>query len=132
MNAHSEAPSEHGNAPGHHLPGEQSAGGHRYRHGKPASWALVGVTIAAFVAGGFAIVCGLWWLFWVCLGVALLSVPAGKAIGIMGDTVLAGDPSQQAGQGGMVADDVGSAADPGVDVGPRPAMTRGTLPSVRS
>jgi hypothetical protein len=52
------------------------------------------VVIAAFVAGGFAIVCGIWWLFWACLGVAFLAVPAGKAIDIMGDTVLAGDPSE--------------------------------------
>jgi hypothetical protein len=79
------------------------------------------VVIAAFVAGGFAIVCGIWWLFWACLGVAFLAVPAGKAIDIMGDTVLAGDPSED----GAVAEDTGSAADPGVNVGPAFAIPRG-------
>jgi hypothetical protein len=56
-----------------------------------------------FVAGGLAVVNHLWLLFWVCLGVTVLSVPAGKLAGIMNDTVLAGDPSLQAGQGGQVA-----------------------------
>ena len=125
MNAQSGEPSEHGTAPGNHVPGEQPIGGHPHSHGKPASWALVGVIIAAFVAGGFAIVCGISWLFWACLGVVLLAVPVGKAIDIMGDTVLAGDPSEQAGQDGAVAEDTGSAADPGVNVGPSPAIPRG-------
>ena len=58
-----------------------------------------------FIAGGLAVVSHLWWLFWVCLGVTVLSVPAGKVIGIMNDTVLAGDPSLQAGQEGTVAED---------------------------
>jgi hypothetical protein len=52
--------------------------------------------------------------------VTILSVPAGKVIGIMNDTVINGDPARQVGQGGNVADDTGLAADPGVDVGPRP------------
>ena len=125
MNPQSREPSAHDTAPGNHLPGEQPIGGHPHSHGKPASWVLVGVTIAAFVAGGFAIVCGIWWLFWACLGVVFLVVPAGKAIDIMGDTVLAGDPSGEAGQDGAMADDTGSAADPGVNVGPAPAITHG-------
>jgi hypothetical protein len=125
MNVQSREPSEHGNAPGNHLPGERPNGGHPHSHGKPASWAFVGVIIAAFVAGGFAIVCGIWWLFWACLGVAFAAVPVGKAIDVMGDTVLAGDPSEQPGQDGPVAEDTGSSADPGVDVGPTPAITRG-------
>jgi hypothetical protein len=53
--------------------------------------------------------------------VTVLSVPAGKVIGIMNDTVINGDPGRQKGQGGTVAEDTGSAADPGVDVGPRAA-----------
>jgi hypothetical protein len=57
------------------------------------------------------------WLFWVCLGITVVSVPAGKVIGIMNDTVLAGDPSLQAGPEGTVAEDTGSAVDPGVNVG---------------
>ncbi len=43
----------------------------------------------------------------------------------MNDTVINGDPGQQKGQGGTVAEDTGSAADPGVDVGPRPAAAAG-------
>jgi hypothetical protein len=110
-------PSEHGTAPGHHGSGEQPVGGHEYLHGRPVSWVLVGVLVAAFIAGGLAVVNHLWWLFWVCLGVTVLSVPAGKVIGIMNDTVLAGDPSLQTGQEGTVAEDTGSAVDPGVNVG---------------
>ena len=117
----SDGPSEHGTAPGNHLPGEQPVAGHEHLHGRPISWVFVAVLIAAFIAGAFAIVDHIWPLFWVCLGVTVLSVPAGKVIGIMGDTVLVGDPSAQAGQGGQVADDVGSAVHPGVDVGPAPA-----------
>lgn len=56
-------------------------------HGKPASWALVLVVIAAFAAGGAAVIYHLWVLFWVCAGIILLSVPVGKVIGIMNDTV---------------------------------------------
>jgi len=43
----------------------------------------------------------------------------------MNDTVINGDPAQQKGQGGTAAEDTGSAADPGVDVGPRPAAAPG-------
>lgn len=110
--------SEHGTAPGGHMPGEQTVGGHTHLHGRPVSWVLVSVIIAAFVAGAFAITTHTWWLFWVCLSVVVLSVPVGKIVRIMDDTVLAGDPSQQPGQGGPVAEDAGSAVHPGVDVSP--------------
>ena len=118
---HADGPSEHGTAPGQHLPGEAAVGGHGHLHGRPASWVFVAVLIAAFIAGAFAIVNKLWPLFWVCLGVTVLSVPAGKVVGIMGDTVLVGDPSGQTGQEDHVADDAGSAVHPGVDVGPIPS-----------
>ncbi len=120
MSADTDGRAEQGTAPGSHLPGERAVGGHERLHGRPVSWVLVGVLIVAFIAGGRAIVNQLWWLFWVCLGVTILSVPAGKVIGIMSDTVINGDPAQQVGQGGTVAEDTGSAADPGVNVGPRP------------
>ena len=97
--------SEHGSAPGGHMPGEVSAGGHPHLHGRPVSWALVSVVIAAFTADGLAIVNHLWWLFWMCLALTVLAVPAGKIIGIMDDTALAGDPAQQAGQVGDIAAD---------------------------
>lgn len=89
---------------------EGPLGDHPHRHGKPASWVLVAVIIAAFTAGGFAIVYHLWVLFWVCVGIVALSVPAGKIIGIMGDTV-AVDPGPRA-----LPPTAGpnSAADPGV------------------
>jgi hypothetical protein len=60
-------------------------GGHP--HGKPASWALVAVVIATFITGGAAIITHLWWLLWACGAIVVLAVPAGKAIGIMDDTV---------------------------------------------
>lgn len=60
-------------------------GGHP--HGKPSSWALVAVVIAAFITGGVAIMTHAWWLFWACTGIVVLAIPAGKAIGIMDDTV---------------------------------------------
>lgn len=124
MTSDHSAPSRHGTAPGHHEPGEQAIGGHHNLHGRPASWALVAVITATFVAGGFAVVFHLWVLFWVCLGIVLLSVPAGKVVGIMADTVLAGNPAGQDGQAGHVAEDTGSAADPGVDMGGGPGPTR--------
>lgn len=99
------------------MPGEQPAGGHTHLHGRPVSWVLVGTVTAAFIVGAFAIVSALWWLFWVCLAVSFIAVPVGKVIDIMGDTVLAGDITRQTGQLGAAAEDMGSAADPGVDVG---------------
>lgn len=60
-------------------------GGHP--HGKPASWVLVAVVVAAFTTGGLAIIAHAWWLMWTCAGICLLAIPAGKIIGIMDDTV---------------------------------------------
>lgn len=60
-------------------------GGHP--HGKRSSWVLVAVVTAAFVAGGLAIILHAWPLLWACIGVVVLSIPAGKVIGIMNDTV---------------------------------------------
>jgi hypothetical protein len=117
MSVHSPEPSHHGTAPGHHEPDERPLGGHSRLHGRPSSWVLVTVVIAAFVVGGFAIVVHQWWLFWVSVAAVVLAVPIGKVIGIMGDTVLAGNPAGQPGQEPHVAEDTGSAANPGVDVG---------------
>jgi hypothetical protein len=60
-------------------------GGHS--HGKPASWVLVAVVLAAFTTGGLAIIVHAWWLMWTCLGICLLAIPAGKIVGIMDETV---------------------------------------------
>ena len=77
-------------------------GGHP--HGKPASWVLVAVVIAAFTTGGVAIIAHAWWLLWTCTGIIALAIPAGKMVGIMNDTVggdstppAAHDPSQHQG-----------------------------------
>lgn len=56
-------------------------------HGRLRSWLLVAVVLAAFLAGGVALIAHLWWLFWVCVGIVVLSAPAGRLIGIMNDTV---------------------------------------------
>jgi hypothetical protein len=92
--------------------GGQVIGGHHYVHGRPASWVLVTAIIAAFLAGGIAIIARQWVLFWVCAGIVVLSVPAGALIGIMHDTVLDDGPADDR----PVAEDTGSAADPGVKI----------------
>lgn len=56
-------------------------------HGRPRSWLLVALILAAFVVGGIALIAQTWWLFWVCAGVVVLGVAAGKLVGIMNDTV---------------------------------------------
>jgi hypothetical protein len=79
-----------------------AASGHP--RGKHSSWLLTGTVIAAFIAGGAALIVHLWWLLFLCLGVVVISVPVGKAIHIMDDTVVwgdspaAGDGEQPAGQ----------------------------------
>jgi hypothetical protein len=77
-------------------------GGHP--HGKPASWVLVAVVVAAFTTGGLAIIAHAWWLMWTCAGICVLALPAGKIIGIMNETVAWGstpaathDPAQRQG-----------------------------------
>jgi hypothetical protein len=50
------------------------------------------VAAAAFVVGGAAIITHVWWLLWTGIAVVVLAIPAGKAIGIMDDTVAWGSP----------------------------------------
>jgi hypothetical protein len=89
---------------------EQPVGEHRPRHGRPASWALVAVVIAAFCVGGVAVIEQWWPVIWACLGIVVLAVPAGKLIGIMNDTVAIEPlPRRRAALTGR-----DSAADPGV------------------
>lgn len=69
---------------------EEPAGGHRRPRGRLRSGALAWVVIAALYVDGVAVI-GHWWvLFWACAGVAVLSIPAGKVIAIMGEAVAAG------------------------------------------
>jgi hypothetical protein len=91
---------------------ERPVGEHKHRHGRPSSWALVGVIVLAFIVGAFAIVFKLWPLFWVCVGVFVLSVPAGKVMGIMNDTVGVEELLDEI----QPAADKGSRANPGVRV----------------
>ncbi len=78
-NSHGQWPSER--LEDRHVP----EGGHP--HGKLSSWMLVTVVTTAFITGGVAIIAHIWWLLWACIGIAVLAIPAGKAIGIMDDTV---------------------------------------------
>jgi hypothetical protein len=59
----------------------------RHPHGKLSSWVVVAMVIAAFTAGGVALVVQSWWLFWTCAGIVVLCIPAGKVAGIMNDTI---------------------------------------------
>ena len=93
-------------------PVEQPIGGHASHQGRARSWVLVAVVIAAFTAGGAAIIARLWPLFLVCAGFTLLAIPVGKFIGIMDDTVVVVSwPDEQ-----PPAADRGSVADPGVRI----------------
>jgi hypothetical protein len=91
---------------------EEAIGGHSTHYGRPRSWVLVSLVIVAFCAGGMAVVWHVWVLFWVCAGVVALSVPVGKMIGIMDDTVAVEQaPRRRAAVSGR-----DSAADPGVQL----------------
>jgi hypothetical protein len=89
---------------------ETPIGDHPYHHGRPRSWILVAVIIAAFCVGGVAVIEQLWWLFWLCTAIVVLSVPAGKIIGIMDDTVRI----EEAPRVRAAITGTDSAADPGV------------------
>lgn len=68
--------------------------------GRPASWAVVGTVAVAFLIGGIALITKTHWLFWTCVGLVVLGAPAGKAVGIMNDTVEWGSSeAAQAGSG---------------------------------
>ena len=53
------------------------------RSGRPRSGVLLGVVIVACYASGLAVIGHLWVLFWVCAGLVILAVPAGKVIGTL-------------------------------------------------
>jgi len=55
-------------------------------HGRPVSWVAVSVIMAAFLAGGLALVFGpTWWLFWTALGVAAVGALVAMGTGIFDD-----------------------------------------------
>ena len=55
-------------------------------HGRTVSWFAVSLIMAAFLAGGLALVFGpTWWLFWTSLGVAVVGALIAMATGIFDD-----------------------------------------------
>jgi hypothetical protein len=87
--------------------GSPTVGAAGHSNGRPKSWALIGTVIVAFAAGGAAIILHLWPLLWACIGVAVLAVPVGLAMGVMDDTVTWEDPlSDTAGTGDAGPDPV--------------------------
>jgi hypothetical protein len=86
-------------------PDEPQTWGERGRpHGRASSWMLVAVVLCASVAAGVALIIHVWPLFWACVAVAGASIPAGKIIGIMDDTMMWGraPPIEQQSPGGGV------------------------------
>jgi hypothetical protein len=60
----------------------------RFGHfsGRPVSWVAVTIILAAFLAGGLALVFGpTWWLFWVSLGLAAFGTLLALGTGIFDD-----------------------------------------------
>jgi len=53
--------------------------------GRPVSWVMVSGILAGFLAGGLALVFGIWWLFWVSVAVACVSGLAALGTGIVDD-----------------------------------------------
>jgi hypothetical protein len=53
--------------------------------GRPVSWVAVSLILLGFLVGGLALVFGVWWLFWVSLGVAVLGLLMALATGIFDD-----------------------------------------------
>jgi hypothetical protein len=70
-------------------------GARLHRHGRPRSWMLVSVAIAALYAGGIAVIIHLWALCWACAGMMVLAVAVAKAIGV--DDSAAVDPDRAPG-----------------------------------
>ncbi len=59
---------------------------HEIRHGRPVSWVAVGIIMAAFLAGGLALVLGpIWWLFWVSIGLIVVGGLLGLSTHILDD-----------------------------------------------
>jgi hypothetical protein len=54
-------------------------------HGRPVSWVAVALIVAGFLAGGLALVFGIWWLFWASLAIAAVGGLLGLATGIFED-----------------------------------------------
>ncbi|MGH3471172.1 MAG: HGxxPAAW family protein [Nocardioidaceae bacterium] len=54
-------------------------------HGNtPAAWATVCIVLVAFVVGGVGLMAGSWLVFWIAVGLLVLSVIVGKIMQAMG------------------------------------------------
>lgn len=53
--------------------------------GRPVSWVAVTMILVAFLAGGLALVFGIWWLFWTGCAVAAVGTLLALATGIFED-----------------------------------------------
>src|SRR5690606_6993759 len=58
------------------------------RRGRPVSWVAVGIIIAGFTLGGFALVFGQWWLFWTAVGVVVVGGIVAAVVDVFADVVL--------------------------------------------
>ena len=54
-------------------------------NGRTVSWVAVSMILAAFVAGGLALVFSVWWLFWLSCAVAAVGTLLALATGIFED-----------------------------------------------
>ena len=55
-------------------------------HGRPVSWVAVGIMMAGFICGGFALVFGpAWWAFWTGLGLVVVGGLLALSTGIFED-----------------------------------------------
>jgi hypothetical protein len=55
-------------------------------HGRPVSWAAVGIIMAGFLCGGLALVAGpAWWAFWVGVAVVVIGGLLGLSTNIFED-----------------------------------------------
>ena len=118
MDLHTHGRGHDATAPGDQVP----SGGCSHRYGKPASVLLVAVIVVAFVGGAFAVLDEAWPLFWLCLAVLVLSVPASRLIGFVRDAVQAGRLPVLPNRGGPIPPAFGSVLPAGVDVVPAPAV----------
>ncbi len=59
---------------------------HAGHHGRPISWAAVGIIMVGFLAGGLGLMIGpTWWLFWAGTGLAAFGGVVALATGIFND-----------------------------------------------
>jgi hypothetical protein len=62
------------------------AGAYETNHGRAVSWVAVAIVMAAFLAGGLALIFGpVWWLFWTSVGVAAVGGLLGLSTNILDD-----------------------------------------------